>query len=710
MPAHATLTHLSTAALRLALLFALPFTLLVLVLLRLSASLPSRRRRQRQPATSGRQTILLTTNSARSNTCALSLARALHARGHYAVAVAHALPDPPSRRFPLSLLLNPSSLLPPATSFSAAVASAHRLHIPAAPLRVRHADPDDDSASSLYEHEVLGVILRLRPSVWVPCELLVDGGGGGDAALREAVGLLRETLGREAERGRPRVRCGVLAPEGAVAGFMQGDEAFGRLVEELGCAAEAVEPRGEDVVVRRRGEVHGMLHAGRKQGKKWVLEARESDVAGEVQRVELPVGDGDSLNDTYECLARLDVSDARPWVMREAVEVEAEGGEAYRAHAVVLNGAVRAFAASRAADAADETAGRLFLEPSSPLHVSIHAFVDAFVAALPGHPPAPLAIDITVRTSPTPTGTATSIHPTRCSWTLPPLSAPPFSTAIASLVSSIASSSSLPPPPPPPGQKRPTSTDEAVSAQNGRLPPPPPPDLHTPPTSPVLNPLVTRFVASTLPPTPPGSPDSRRSRSADTSPPRQHHHSKKREFAPLPLPQTPSTPPPPAPLGWSSRPGSSGSSIGGGGDGGSSSSSTHLELSVAVAPKQKLADVPTSTPPPPAKRRAADDAVTDKVSSSSADLVYGVAGTYSLPRTLRAYVLLPLLELLLLRRPVRRGVVAVVQGWAVVVERVLLPGQGAWVEEGGGWWWWWGDRWDLAPWVWEWGVRWAVGV
>ncbi|KKY13155.1 hypothetical protein UCDDS831_g09275 [Diplodia seriata] len=616
MPAHATLTRLSTAALRLALLFALPFTLLILVLLRLSASLLSRRRRQ--PAT-GRQTILLTTNSARSNTCALSLARALHARGHYAVAVAHALPDPPSRRFPLSLLLNPSSLLPPATSFSAAVASAHRLHIPAAPLRVRHADPDDDSASSLYEHEVLGVILRLRPSVWVPCELLVDGGGGGDAALREAVGLLRETLGREAERGRPR-------------------------------------------------------------GKRWVLEARESDVAGEVQRVELPVGDGDSLNETYECLARLDVSDARPWVMREVVEVEGEGGEAYRAHAVVLNGAVRAFAASRAADAADETAGRLFLEPSSPLHVSIHAFVDAFVAALPGHPSAPLALDITVRTSPTPTGTATSIHPTRCSWTLPPLAAPPFSTAIASLVSSIASSSSSSsPPPPPPGQKRPTSTDEAVPAQNGRLPP----DLHTPPTSPVLNPLVTRFVASTLPPTPPGSPDSRRSRSVDTSPPRQHHHSKKREFAPLPLPQTPSTPPPPAPLGWSSRPGSSGSSIGGGGGDGSSNShssnsSTHLELIVAVAPKQKqkLADVPTSTPPPPAKRRAADDAVTDKVSSSSADLVYGVAGTYSLPRTLRAYVLLPLLELLLLRRPVRRGVVAVVQGWAVVVERVLLPGQG----------------------------------
>ncbi|KAL1637689.1 hypothetical protein SLS58_009220 [Diplodia intermedia] len=459
-----------------------------------------------------------------------------------------------------------------------------------------------------------------------------------------------------------------------------------------------------------------MLHAGRKQGKKWVLEARGSDVAGEVQRVELPVGDGDSLNETYECLARLDVSDARPWVMREVVEVEAEGGEAYRAHAVVLDGAVRAFAASKAADAADETAGRLFLQPSSPLHVSMHSFVDAFVAALPGHPSAPLAIDITVRTSPTPTGTATSIHPTRCSWTLPPLSAPPFSTAIASLVSSTASPSSPPPPP----QKRSTSTDEAVPAppqqhQNGHLPAMQPPDLHTPPTSPVLNPLVTRFVASTLPPTPPGSPDSRRSRSADTSPPRQRHHSKKREFAPLPLPlplpQSPSTPPPPpappAPLGWSSRPGSSGSSSSssGGGDGGNSnSSSTHLELS--VAPKQKKpTDVPTSTTT--AKRRDDDvaDDIADKV-SSPADLVDGVAGVYSLPRTLRAYVLLPLLELLLLRRSVRRGVVAVVQGWAVVVERVMLPG--AWVEEGGSWWW--GDRRDLAPWVWEWGVRWVVGV
>ncbi|KAK0618786.1 hypothetical protein DIS24_g11531 [Lasiodiplodia hormozganensis] len=792
----ATLTRISTAAVRIALLFTLPFTLLALLFIRLSNALPRfqpRRvlRLRRRNTTPRQQTVLLTSNRA-SNPLALSLARTLHGTGTR-VAVAHSSSSSPPALPPSRFASLLSSILPPPTSFSAAVASSLRLRIPARRQRQEDENADDhDDSASLYEHEVLGAILRVRPSVWVPCELLVDAddaadgvvNGGEDAAVvREAVGLLRETLRREAERERPRVRCGVLAPEGPVAGVVaveQDDGVFRRLVEGLDCGVEVV--GGRDVVVRRRGEVHGLLHAGRRERRRWELVEPEG---GEV--VQLPVDDDyECLDETYERLARLDISDARPWVMREVIE-----GEAYRIHAIVLNGVVRAFAVSTLDDPHElmqAATGRLFLAPSSPLHASIQAFVNAFVAALPGRPSLPLAIDLTVRTEPTATGTATRIHPTRCSWNLLPLTTtPPFSTAAAELVASVSPPPPLPqrspprqqpvdtvddepvpaaapPLPPRPPSPPPTTTDPAAAPQPTKQPiPPAAADLQTPPNSPVLNPLVTRFVASTLPPTPPSSPDSRRSRSVDaaadnasssSSPPRSSLRRSKRDVAQAAA-QTPA-----AAAAVRSRcyacssshrrrassdeSGSESSVVRGsdsdvgsrkaGGGGGrakvrfeelpppvaaaappmasssappASSLEADAEAAAAAAEPQ-----PQSQPQPqqsqqvrgddvePSKAPAAEKRVVVGRGSSSgtdvsADVVPGVAGTYSLPRTLWAYVLLPLLEVLFSLRP-RRGIVAVAQGAAVLVERVLLPG--AWVEEGWRWW-------DAGPWLWEWGVR-----
>ncbi|KAF4544238.1 uncharacterized protein LTHEOB_6356 [Lasiodiplodia theobromae] len=784
----ATLTRISTAAVRIALLFTLPFTLLALLFIRLSNALPRfqprrvlRLRRRNTP----RPTVLLTSNRA-SNPLALSLARTLHGTGTR-VAVAHSSSSSPPALPPSRFASLLSSILPPPTSFSAAVASSLRLRIPARRQRQEDESADDhDDSASLYEHEVLGAILRVRPSVWVPCELLVDedadGIDGGDDAVvvSEAVGLLRETLRREAERERPRVRCGVLAPEGPVAGVVAGDQddgVFRRLVEGLDCGVEVV--GGRDVVVRRRGEVHGILHAGRRERRRWELVEPEG---GEV--VQLPVDDDyGCLDETYERLARLDISDARPWVMREVIE-----GEAYRIHAIVLNGAVRAFAVSTLDDPHElmqAAAGRLFLAPSSPLHAAIQAFVNAFVAALPGRPSLPLAIDLTVRTEPTATGTATRIHPTRCSWNLLPLTTtPPFSTAAAELVASVSPPPPLRSPQPrqqpvdtddepvspaaapplPPRPPSPPTTDPAAAPQLTKHQSIPPPaaaaDLQTPPNSPVLNPLVTRFVASTLPPTPPSSPDSRRSRSVDaaadnasssSSPPRSSLRRSKRDVAQAAA-QTPAAAVRSRCYACSSHrrrassdeSGSessvvrgSDSDVGsrkaaGGGGGGrakvrfeelpppvasalpvasappASSSSSSSEAAAEPEPQQQQqvrADEAaaaagkqrSSSPEQPVKRGSSSDADV----SSTADVVPGVAGTYSLPRTLWAYVLLPLLDQLLFSLRPRRGIVAVAQGAAVLVERVLLPG--AWVEEGWRWW-------DAGPWLWEWGVRRLVGA
>lgn len=566
-----TLSRLSASALRLLLLLAVPIALALLCLIRLAQLLP---RRRYHPTAHQPTTVLLTAHPSTPSTArALSLARALHASGH-------------------TVHLATSSALPSATRFSAAVASAHR-------LRPTSTTSSVDAAAS-YEHEVLGAVLRCRPAVWVPCELL-GGPSSGDnqAALRDAVDMLRETLRREAGRAAPRVRCGVLAPEGPAARLLVDGERFAAAVEEaLGAGVET--GFAVPVVVRSRGEVHAVVHARRGVGRRFLLERVGGGDGSD--RVEVS---GERLNETYERVARLEVSRERPWAMREVVE-----GEVYRAHAVVVRGSVGALAVSRA----DGRAARVFLSSTTALHGAVAAFVEAFVAAMPGSPSAPLAIDFIVRTGQTETGTTSRIHPLCCSWDLLPVSVPPFSGAMVELVESCRLPAAVPQPEPA-AKKLENSSPHSV--RNEQRVPRLVHGATTPPGSPALS-AVDRFVASTALPTPPSSPSRSSGSPRPSSRQRVQQESSRRK------------------------------------------------------PSKSAVPVPVLPPT--------------------------VTGVYSLPHTLLVYILLPLLDLLY--HPSRAGLAALVRGYAVVVDRVLLPA--AWSEEL------W-DRQDPGPWVWEWGVRRVVG-
>lgn len=550
-PSPQTLSRTTTAALRILLFFTLPLALTILLLIRASQLL----RPAQKPHPSG-HTILLTASPTTPTPTVLSLARALHAAGH-AVILARTGPLP---------------LLPTPARFSASIARHIRL--------ASRPHGDDVDAAALYEHEILGAILRCRPALWIPCEAF-----GSAPSAFDAADALREDLQRGT--GALRLRCGVVAPGGVVAGCVGDRAAFGEVVAGLRCGVAVAGA----VVVRRRGEVHAVVHAGRREGKRvWVVEREGRAV----------LLDGGELNEVYERVARLDVSEERPWAMREVVE-----GEGYTAHVVVVSGGLRAFAVASA-----EAGGRRFLEATAPLHGSVLSFVEAFVAALPDDTCAPLAIDFTVQTRATETGTTSRIHPTRCSWDVLPISIPPFSTAMAELVeASYQALSSTPPPSSPP-----------TNHSNGA--PLSPKDIHTPPSSPALKP-VNRFITSSaaLLPTPPSSPS--RSRCSGSPRPSLRQH----------IPQDPST-----------------------------------------APQEHADSKHASTP-------------------ADALLPQSLIGVHSLPHTVFAYVLLPLLALL--PWPSRKGLVDVVQGWAVLAERMVLPG--AWVEEV------W-ERGDAGPWVWEWGV------
>lgn len=552
-PSPQTLCRITTTALRILLFFTLPLTLTILLLIRASQLL-----RPAQKPHPSAHTILLTVSPTTPTPTVLSLARALHAAGH-TVILARTGPHP---------------LLPTPARFSASIARRIRL--------ASRPHDDDVDAAALYEHEILGAILRFRPALWIPCEAF-----GSSPSAFDAAGALRDDLQRGT--GALRLRCGVVAPGGVVAGCVGDRAAFGEVVAGLRCGV-GVAGAGA-VVVRRRGEVHAVVHAGRREGKRvWAVEREGRAV----------LLDGGQLNEVYERVARLDVSEERPWAMREVVE-----GEGYTAHVVVVSGGLRAFAVASA-----EAGGRRFLEATAPLHGSVLSFVEAFVAALPDDTCAPLAIDFTVQTRATETGTTSRIHPTRCSWDVLPISIPPFSTAMAELVeASYQALSSTPPPSSPP-----------TNHSNGA--PPSPKDVHTPPSSPTLKP-VNRFTTSSaaLLPTPPSSPS--RSRCSGSPRPSLRQH----------IPQDSPT-----------------------------------------VPREHTDSKHASTP-------------------ADALLPQSLIGVHSLPRTVLAYVLLPLLALL--PWPSRKVLVDVVQGWAVLAERMVLPG--AWVEEV------W-ERGDAGPWVWEWGV------
>ncbi|KAH7030067.1 hypothetical protein B0J12DRAFT_768668 [Macrophomina phaseolina] len=545
-------------------------TLMLLFVIRVSHIL---RPRTRKPSPSARTVLLTTSPSTQHYT--LALACGLHAAGHTVVVASSSNSSSPFWRF-----------LPTVYSFSPAVSRHHRLSF---------SSPSSDiDASALYEHNILGAILRFRPRVWVPCELF---GSSPDATVRETVAQLRDDLRREDGRGGARVKCSVLAPEETLVRIVSDRDAFAEFVSGLGSGVEVV--GAGVVVVRRRGR------SGRK--------------------VELPVK---SLDETYEAVSRLDISPERPWTMREAVD-----GEQYTAHAVVVRGALRAFAVSRTD--ADGAAGRRFLALRTPLHTSVLSFTEAFVAALPEHTSFPLAFDFIVHSKPTATGTTSRIYPSRCSWVPPRIPIPPFSTALAELVDSTCQPSFS-------TSATASTSSPAVDTHETALPS----AVHTPPNSPALKP-TNRFVASSSAggglPTPPSSPSSRSRCSGSPRPP-----SSRRGGVPQDADNTNS-----AANNAADRNNSSG----------------HSHVSELTGPNR-----PRTSP--------------------NALLPASVAGIYALGQTVLVYVLLPLLELL--SKPSRRGVVEVAQGWAVLVERVLLPG--AWVEEeleG------WGD---MGTWVWQRGV------
>ncbi|KAF2090561.1 hypothetical protein K490DRAFT_53546 [Saccharata proteae CBS 121410] len=386
---------ITTTFLHLLPLLFLPFTLTLLLLLRLQNYLRPRHLKLPSPTTSPRRKVLLT---GPPSAALLTLSRIFTNAGHIVIA---ASAEPVSYASPLR--------------FARSISAFHRL------------GPDGTC-----EQDILRLIVAEGIDLWIPVDY-GDGEFGDHRKRRERTEWVKEILDLEARRSKPRFVCKTLVPEEAVLRLCRDDVAFARFVEDLDTEME-----GRRVLeVRTRGELHGVLNAERR-GRRYVVERMEVDDRkeldglriefGEEEGVEREVLPRETMNETYHIVSRLQISLDSPWVMKEVPKVEA-----LVARGLVVNGKVMAFAVTKPVyqpspggsgprkipkysfhDTLSNCASQI-VSPSDPIYPPLQNFMAAFLAKLTSSPSTFLSISFYSQTKFTTTGTTTNFRPFICS-------------------------------------------------------------------------------------------------------------------------------------------------------------------------------------------------------------------------------------------------------------------------------------------------------
>ncbi|KAK8222779.1 hypothetical protein HDK90DRAFT_120376 [Phyllosticta capitalensis] len=341
----------------------LPWTLLSVCLVKTYQTLHQRRIRDSSRCAQ-RPKVLIT---GFSSPAALHLARAFYAAGHVVVAVDYERP-----RFTSSARI------------SRAVHTFYTLPAPA--LAKRQADADVMRSTSSH-HRLLSIVLHERPDVWISC----DEDWGADLAV------LKRVLDHQASLPEPLIKCRVVAPDQDVLRLASDEVAFADHVRGLGGAFRAPEV----YVVKSRHDLHWILSGGKsRQFLASRLESRKEEA------ILLPKP---TINETYNCVAELDISKTSPWILRELIH-----GDAYRAHALLGDGRVVSFVVSRPVSSAEDDT-RVAVPPGSPIQKTLLSFTQSFAAALPDHPLTHLTIDFVLSAAATDTGIAYRAYPVACS-------------------------------------------------------------------------------------------------------------------------------------------------------------------------------------------------------------------------------------------------------------------------------------------------------
>jgi hypothetical protein len=370
-----------------------------------------------------------------SSPATISLARALHAAGNDVIGADYT-------RFPF---------LPPAR-FSNAFKSFQNLYkqrkfqrpqktmaFAILGIRIELSVPNlfsgKASAQSGYSQDIIGLIQKERPDLWIPPTLSHSQSVGNHTT--RAIGSVQQ-----------RALCNILHADVDTTEMLTDESAFAEYVEQLETGIRVPDSR----IVASRDEVHRVLmacpdskweledlsqsvassetandndyvHSGGTDKRRWTwpvppnprkkfLDDTHGQDAKNVPmmssgKVVLPLH---SKNATYHCIAGMLISPDHPWTMREVVT-----GQSITAHLLVVRNRLRSVIASLPRENPLFGTNEHELVPtSSLLHKPITMFAEIFAINLPEDTTTFLSINFIVAGTATTMGTINTLFPTSC--------------------------------------------------------------------------------------------------------------------------------------------------------------------------------------------------------------------------------------------------------------------------------------------------------
>lgn len=233
----------------------------------------------------------------------------------------------------------PYNLIPPIGRFSRSIDNFYNL--PA---------PTEQSGSAQYIHALLTIIRREKVSLWVSCS-------GVHTALDDA--RAKEIIHRRSD-------CSCIQFDVHTTQLLHEKDTFTAYAASLGL------PVPETHNVTSRAAIHKVLHQSPRTKKRYIMKSVDMDDASRAEI--MTVLPRRTLSETYNHIARLPISEAKPWVLQQYVP----GKREYCTHSLVIRGKVRAFVACPSSDLLMHY--EALPHPASPLSRAMLKFTEEFVS------------------------------------------------------------------------------------------------------------------------------------------------------------------------------------------------------------------------------------------------------------------------------------------------------------------------------------------
>ena len=240
-------------------------------------------------------------------------------------------------------------------------------------------DPTETDGALYYVHDLLRIVRREKVDLWVSCSGVASAVEDGEAM----------------EFIEKRSDCKAFQFDVKTTATLHEKHSFIQHTMSLGL------PAPETYDVTSRTTVHKILN--RTKEKKYIMKSVGQDDARRGDMTLLPQR---TISATYQHLARIPISEQKPWVLQQFIK-----GEEYCTHAVVVRGEVKAFVACPSLDLLMHYKA---LPPTSSLSTAMLKFTSEFAARSGQHMTGHLSFDFLVQETVTEKGFEKTLYPIEC--------------------------------------------------------------------------------------------------------------------------------------------------------------------------------------------------------------------------------------------------------------------------------------------------------